>query len=94
MTSKPLSTASVHVTIPLKRSPAHEIQLDVLHLNQHFFNINYHIRFVVVAVDIFSRFVWMYPVVQLDVEKLQTHDYVHLVAQEFQNIILRQYAMK
>ena len=70
MTSKPLSTASVHVTIPLKRSPAHEIQLDILHLNQHFFNINYHIRYVVVAVDIFSRFVWMYPVVQLDVAKV------------------------
>ena len=43
MTSKPLSTASVHVTIPLKRSPAHEIQLDILHLNQHFFNINYQV---------------------------------------------------
>ena len=28
MTSKPLSTASVHVTIPLKRLPSHEIQLD------------------------------------------------------------------
>ena len=51
--SKPFSTASVHVTKPLKRSSAHEIQLDILHLNQHFFNINYHIRYVVVAVDIF-----------------------------------------
>jgi hypothetical protein len=60
----------VHVTIPLKRSPANEIQLDILHLNQHFFNINYHIRYVVVAVDIFSRFIWMYPVIQLDVEKV------------------------
>jgi len=70
LTSKPFSTASVHVTIPLKRSPANEIQLDILHLNQHFFNINYHIRYVVVAVDIFSRFIWMYPVIQLDVEKV------------------------
>ena len=70
MISKPLSTASVHVTIPLKRAPAHEIQLDILHLNQHFFNINYHIRYLVVAVDIFSRFVWMYPVVQLEVDKV------------------------
>ena len=70
MISKPLSTASVHVTVPLKRAPAHEIQLDILHLNQHFFNINYHIRYLVVAVDIFSRFVWMYPVVQLEVDKV------------------------
>ena len=68
--AKPLSTASVHVTIPLKREPANEIQLDILHLNQHFFNINYHIRYMIVAVDIFSRFVWMYPVIQLDVDKV------------------------
>ena len=53
ITSKPFSTQSVHVTIPLKRSPSHEIQLDILYLNQHFFNINYHVRYVVVAVDIF-----------------------------------------
>ena len=60
----------MHVTVPLKRAPAHEKQLDILHLNQHFFNINYHIRYLVVAVDIFSRFVWMYPVVQLEVDKV------------------------
>ena len=56
ITSKPFSTQSVHVTIPLKRSPSHEIQLDILYLNQHIFTINYHVRYVVVAVDIFSRF--------------------------------------
>ena len=70
ITAKPFSTERDHVTIPLKRLPSHEIQLDILHLNQHFFNINYHIRYMVVAVDIFSRFVWMYPVVQLDVDKV------------------------
>jgi len=68
--AKPFSTSSVHVTIPLQRSPAHEIQLDILYLNQQFFNVNYHIRYLVVAVDIFSRFVWMYPVIQLDVDKV------------------------
>ena len=70
ITSKPFSTQRIHVTIPLKRSPSHEIQMDILYLNQHFFNINYHVRYVVVAVDIFSRFVWMYPVIELDVEKV------------------------
>jgi hypothetical protein len=70
ITSKPFPTAGVRVTIPLKRSPSHEIQLDILYLNQHFFNINYHLRYIVVATDIFSRFVWLYPVMELDVEKV------------------------
>ena len=70
ITSKPFPTAGVRITIPLKRSPSHEIQLDILYLNQHFFNINYHLRYIVVATDIFSRFVWLYPVMELDVEKV------------------------
>jgi hypothetical protein len=54
----------------LKRSPSHEIQLDI-YFSQHFCNNNYHLRYVVVAVDIFSRFVWLYPVIELDVEKVK-----------------------
>jgi hypothetical protein len=36
ITSKPISTENVRITIPLKCSPSHEIQLDILYLNQHF----------------------------------------------------------
>ena len=70
ITQKPFQTTKFHVTIPLQRNPASEIQLDILQLNEQFYNVNYHIKYLVVAVDIYSRFVWLYPVVALDVDKV------------------------
>jgi hypothetical protein len=70
VTQKPISTNHSHVTIPLQREPASEIQMDILQLNEHFFNVNYHIKYLVVAVDIYSRFVWLYPVKALDVDRV------------------------
>ena len=32
--------------------------------------MNYHIKYLVVAVDIYSRFVWVYPVKALDVDRV------------------------
>ena len=43
VTQKPISTNHSHVTIPLQREPASEIQMNILQLNEHFFNVNYHI---------------------------------------------------
>jgi hypothetical protein len=70
ITQKPLSTNHSHVTIPLQREQASEIQMDILQLNEQFFNVNYHIKYLVVAVDIYSRFVWVYPVKALDVDRV------------------------
>jgi hypothetical protein len=70
ITQNPISTEKIHVTIPLQRNPASEIQLDILQLNEQFYNVNYHIKYLVVAVDIYTRFVWLYPVVALDVDKV------------------------
>jgi len=72
LTQHPLSTSEVHVTIPLRRetNTNANIQMDILKLNQHFYNINYHVRYLVVAVDIFSRFVWVHPVQELKVNNV------------------------
>ena len=72
LTQHPLSTSDVHVTIPLRRetNTNANIQMDILQLNQHFYNINYHVKYLVVAVDIFSRFVWVHPVQELKVDKV------------------------
>jgi len=70
VTQKPISTNHSHITIPLQREEASEIQMDILQLNEHFFNVNYHIKYLVVAVDIYSRFVWLYPVKALDVDRV------------------------
>ena len=67
MTQKPFSTRKVHVTIPIQRKAQNEIQMDILQLNQHFFKINFHVKYLIVAVEIYSRFVWVYPVKALDV---------------------------
>ena len=44
--------------------------MDILQLNQHFYNINYHVKYLVVAVEFFSRFVWVHPVQELKVDKV------------------------
>ena len=44
--------------------------MDILQLNQHFYNINYHVKYLVFAVNIFYRFVWVHPVQELKVDKV------------------------
>ena len=70
ITQKPISTNHSHITIPLQREQASEIQMDILQLNKQFFKVNYHIKYLVVSVDIYSRFVWVYPVKALDVDRV------------------------
>jgi hypothetical protein len=67
ITQKPISTNHIHITIPLQRLPAQDLQMDILQLNKYFFNINYHVKFLIVVVDIYSRFVWLHPVQVLEV---------------------------
>jgi len=71
LTSIPkLITDKRYYSIPIKREPEAEVQIDILALNKYFREINYSIRYLVVIVDTYSRFVWAYPVQQLTPEKV------------------------
>ena len=63
LTSIPkLITDKRYYSIPIKREPDSEVQIDILALNKYFREINYSIRYLVVIVDTYSRYVWAHPV--------------------------------
>jgi hypothetical protein len=61
---KPINT-NHYYTQPIKREPNAEIQMDILQLNSYFREINYNVRYLIVIVDVYSRFVWAQPVTNL-----------------------------
>jgi hypothetical protein len=70
MTSKPIETSETYVSIPLKREPGYELQMDILALQSYYREVNYNIRYLVVIIDTYTRFVWCAPVGQLTVPKV------------------------
>jgi len=50
------------ISVPLERHPAYEIQIDMLQLLPHQLEHNFELKFLVVIVETFSRFVWAFPV--------------------------------
>ena len=70
LTSKPIPTTDQYITVPRKREPAGEVQMDILAIQKYYRDVNYNIKYLVVIVDIYSRFVWCAPVGQLKVGKV------------------------
>ena len=62
---------SPYVSIPIDRKPNFEIQMDILALNQYFRDVNYNVRYLVVIVETYTRFVWSFPTTNLTVEKVK-----------------------
>ena len=57
MTSKPIETSETYVSIPLKREPGYELQMDILALQSYYREVNYNIRYLVVIIVTYTRFV-------------------------------------
>ena len=71
LTQKPIQVKQrQYVSVPMQRSPAKELQLDILKLSQYFREVNYEIGYFVVIVDVYSRYVWAAPVSNLTVKKV------------------------
>ena len=70
ITSKPIPITDQYITIQLKREPGAEIQMDILAIQKYYRDVNYNIKYLVVIVDIYSRFVWCAPVGKLKVAKV------------------------
>jgi hypothetical protein len=60
-----------YVSVPLYKAPSYEIQTDILQLQPDQWKINYNMKYLVVIVDTFSRFVWTCPVEVLEAKKVQ-----------------------
>jgi len=60
-----------YVSVPLYKAPEYEIQIDIMQLLPDQVNVNYNLRYVVVAVDSFSRFMWAHPVSDLQSRHVQ-----------------------
>ena len=65
------STNPFHVSVPLFKAPNYEIQIDILQLSQEQSKANYNMKYFVVIVDTFSRFIWCSPVATLQSKKVQ-----------------------
>ena len=61
-----------YVSVPLYKEPGDEVQTDILQLQPEQWKINYNMRYLVVIVDPFSRFVWSCPVESLQAIKVQS----------------------
>ena len=60
-----------HVSVPLYREPDYEVQTDILQLLPEQSKANYNMRYFVVIVDTYSRFIWCCPVANLQSIKVQ-----------------------
>ena len=52
ITSKPISITDQYITIPLKREPGAEIQMDILAIQKYYRDVTYNIKYLVVIIDI------------------------------------------
>jgi len=50
------------ISVPLERHPGNEVQIDLMQLLPHQLEHNFKIKYLVVIVETFSRFVWAFPV--------------------------------
>lgn len=60
-----------YVSVPLYKEPHYEVQTDILQLRPQEHKINYNMKYLVVIVDPFSRYVWSCPVASLQAVKVQ-----------------------
>jgi len=60
-----------YVSVPLYKAPYYELQTDILQLLPEQSKVNYNIRYMVVIVDTFTRFIWCCPVANLKAIKVQ-----------------------
>ena len=58
------------IYVPLARAPNQEIQVDILRLLPSQLEANFKIKFMVVIMDPFSRFIWSFPVAKADSRKV------------------------
>ena len=60
-----------YVSVPLYKDPWYEVQTDILQLQPEQWKINYNMKYLVVIVDTFTRFIWSCPVASLESIKVQ-----------------------
>ena len=60
-----------YVSVPLYKAPNYEVQTDILQLQPDQWKINYNMKYLVVIVDTFSRYIWSSPVASLESIKVQ-----------------------
>ena len=60
-----------HVSVPLYKAPYYELQTDILQLLPEQSKLNYNMKYLVVIVDTFTRFIWCCPVANLQSSKVQ-----------------------
>ena len=60
-----------YVSVPLYKAPHYEVQTDILQLLPEQVKINFNMRYLLVIVDTFSRFIWTCPVISLKAIKVQ-----------------------
>lgn len=65
------SSNPFYVSVPLYKAPHYEVQTDILQLRPQEHKINYNMKYLVVIVDPFSRYVWSCPVQTLQAIKVQ-----------------------
>ena len=60
-----------HVSVPLYKAPYYELQTDILQLLPKESKVNYNMKYMVVIVDTFTRFIWCCPTPNLQSVKVQ-----------------------
>ena len=65
------SSNPFHVSVPLFKAPHYELQTDILQLLPEQSKANFNMKFIVVIVDTFTRFIWCCPVANLQSKKVQ-----------------------
>jgi len=60
-----------YVSVPLYKAPHYELQTDILQLLPEQSKTNFNLKYMVVIVDTFSRFIWACPVSTLESKKVQ-----------------------
>ena len=60
-----------HVSVPLYKAPHFELQTDILQLLPQESKVNFNMKYLVVIVDTFTRFIWCCPTPNLQASKVQ-----------------------